>query len=420
MSQAVTDREALYRAILDNPDDNTLRLIYADALEEEGDPQRAAFIRTQVQLCHLPEYDPAWVQIRFHDPEKMPDAWVRELPGLPGRLEWTSEPFRRGLPAYVATDDATDFLTHADELFARFPIEALELRITQLSLLSSARALAECPWISRLVKLSITQGLGAATARLMFGTTQYERLRELHLGAGLTTPQTARVIVQSRMFRQLTTLSCRDDRAGGQTFVNELTHLADPPRLKVLDLQGNRLNPERVTRLVTAPALSAVEELDLSDNNLRAESLQAIAGAHLPHLRSLHLLRSHPEEAGVEALAHSPVLNELRSLSLGGDYLTAASAEVLAASPRVTNLRVLDMRENRLGDAGAIAIANSPHLRNLVHLDLTGNLIEDAGADALAESPHMAGLIYLDLHGNVISPPAANRLKQRFGDRVFV
>ena len=37
----MTDREALYRAILENPDDDTLRLIYADALEEEGDSQRA-------------------------------------------------------------------------------------------------------------------------------------------------------------------------------------------------------------------------------------------------------------------------------------------------------------------------------------------------------------------------------------------
>ena len=38
----VTDREALHRAILADPDDDTLRLVYADALEEEGDSRRAA------------------------------------------------------------------------------------------------------------------------------------------------------------------------------------------------------------------------------------------------------------------------------------------------------------------------------------------------------------------------------------------
>ena len=55
----MTDREALFRAILADPDDDTLRLIYADALEEEGDVRRAAFVRTRVQLANVPEYDPA-------------------------------------------------------------------------------------------------------------------------------------------------------------------------------------------------------------------------------------------------------------------------------------------------------------------------------------------------------------------------
>ncbi len=411
----MTDREALYRAILENPDDDTLRLIYADALEEEGDSRRAAFIRTQVQLSGVPEYDPAWVRIRFHDRDKMPGTWVRELPGLPEGVQWAPDPFRRGFPANVRANFASVFVAQAEELFERFPVEAVELGEGQLS---ASQGFASRPWISRLVRISITQGLGAATARLMFGTTHYERLRELHIGAILTTVVTARAIVESRMFRQLTTLSCRDDQAGGQMLVNELTQLADPPRLRVLDLLGNRLTPEQMTRLMTAPALSAVEELDLSDNNLRAESLQAIAAASLPHLRILRLNRSHPEEGGVEALAQSSVLNELRSLSLGQDYLPPGSAVVLAASPRVANLRVLEMRENRLGDAGAVALANSPHLRNLVHLDLSTNEIEDAGADALAESPHLTGLIYLDLHGNVITPQAVARLKRRFGDRV--
>ncbi|MCE9566987.1 MAG: TIGR02996 domain-containing protein [Planctomycetes bacterium] len=414
----MTDLEALYQAILESPDDNTLRLIYADALEEEGDPRRAAFIRTQVQLCHVPEYDPAWVRIRFHDRDKMPGAWLRELPSLPDGLDWLrSHPFRRGLPANVETEFTATFVAHADELFERFPIEAVELANAELS---AVREFAAAPWISRLVRLSITEGLGRGSVRFLFGSTHYERLRELHIGAVLTTIATARDVVRSRMFRQLTTLSCRDDRAGGQTFVNELTQLADPPRLRILDLLGNRLNSERVTRLVASPAVSAVEELDLSDNNLRAESLQAIANANLPHLRSLRLLRARPEEAGIEALANSPVLAELRSLTLGGDYLTVPSAVMLAASPRVSNLRVLDLSENRLEDAGAIALANSRHLQNLVHLDLSSNLIEDDGAAALTESPHLEGLIYLNLHGNIISPPIVARLKRRFGDRVFL
>jgi uncharacterized protein (TIGR02996 family) len=414
----MTDREALYRAVLENPDDDTLRLVYADALEEEGNAARAAFIRAQVQFAHVPEYDPAWIRARHHERDRAFGArWTLELPELPDGLDWAREPFRRGFPANIQARDAAAFVAHADGLFAEYPVESVELGVAQLA---GVRQFALCPWVSRLVRLSVGEGLGAPSARRLLDSPHYQRLRELHIGAGLTTAATATEVVRSRIFRRLTTLGCRDDRGGGRALITELTRLADPPRLKVLDLSGNRLNAEQLTRLLAAPALAVVGELDLSDNNLRAESLRAITAARLPHLRSLHLLRTQPEEAGVRALAASGLLGELRSLTLGGNNLPPGAAVVLGASPYVANLRVLDLRENRLGDIGATALAVSPHFRNLVHIDLASNLIEDDGADALAESSHLAGLICLDLHGNVISPPAAARLKRRFGERVFL
>jgi uncharacterized protein (TIGR02996 family) len=47
----MTDREAHYRAILSHPDDDTPRLTFADRLEEEGEPERAEFIRVQVAIA---------------------------------------------------------------------------------------------------------------------------------------------------------------------------------------------------------------------------------------------------------------------------------------------------------------------------------------------------------------------------------
>ena len=49
-----SDGEALYRAILDNPADDVVRLVYADWLEESGtDAARAEFIRVQCELARL-------------------------------------------------------------------------------------------------------------------------------------------------------------------------------------------------------------------------------------------------------------------------------------------------------------------------------------------------------------------------------
>lgn len=47
------DWPAFVAAIVANPDDDTARLVAADFLEENGDPDRAAFIRVQVQLARL-------------------------------------------------------------------------------------------------------------------------------------------------------------------------------------------------------------------------------------------------------------------------------------------------------------------------------------------------------------------------------
>jgi uncharacterized protein (TIGR02996 family) len=52
----VTDLEALYRAVLASPDEDTPRLAYADEVEERGDPERAELIRL---ACECAKYDPA-------------------------------------------------------------------------------------------------------------------------------------------------------------------------------------------------------------------------------------------------------------------------------------------------------------------------------------------------------------------------
>jgi uncharacterized protein (TIGR02996 family) len=49
----MTERDALLRAILCEPTDDTVRLVYADWLDENGEPERAEFVRVQVELAKL-------------------------------------------------------------------------------------------------------------------------------------------------------------------------------------------------------------------------------------------------------------------------------------------------------------------------------------------------------------------------------
>jgi uncharacterized protein (TIGR02996 family) len=57
----MTDGDTLLRAVIDNPDDDAVRLVYSDWLEETGEPanmDRAEFIRVQCRLAQLTDNTP--------------------------------------------------------------------------------------------------------------------------------------------------------------------------------------------------------------------------------------------------------------------------------------------------------------------------------------------------------------------------
>src|SRR3954470_18857584 len=51
--RTMKERELLLKAVCDNPDDDTPRLVFADWLQEHGDEERAEFIRLQIQLARM-------------------------------------------------------------------------------------------------------------------------------------------------------------------------------------------------------------------------------------------------------------------------------------------------------------------------------------------------------------------------------
>lgn len=49
----MSDREAFIAKIIDDPDSDTPRLVFADWLDEHGEPERAEFIRVQIKIANL-------------------------------------------------------------------------------------------------------------------------------------------------------------------------------------------------------------------------------------------------------------------------------------------------------------------------------------------------------------------------------
>src|SRR5262245_7506119 len=94
------DERALLAAILENPADDGVRLVYADWLDDNGQPDRAEFIRLQCQLAPLDKDDPAREGLEGREAALLAahrDEWLVDLPAW-ARKKPT---FRRGLVARV-------------------------------------------------------------------------------------------------------------------------------------------------------------------------------------------------------------------------------------------------------------------------------------------------------------------------------
>src|SRR5437868_3256863 len=118
----MTNQESFLQSIIEEPDNEDLRLIYADWLEERDDP-RGEFIRVQCQLNRMEERDPGRPALLRREIEMLDQYQPVWLKVLPERL-WPSIQFRRGLPEGIELA-ADDFVVHADALIRLGPLHHL-------------------------------------------------------------------------------------------------------------------------------------------------------------------------------------------------------------------------------------------------------------------------------------------------------
>jgi uncharacterized protein (TIGR02996 family) len=92
------EKEGLPRAINESPNDDTPRLVYADWLDEHGDPNRAEFIRVGCQKEREEYYSPRWLELNRREGKlasRYAQVWKVGLPALPAKAFWWDY-YRRG------------------------------------------------------------------------------------------------------------------------------------------------------------------------------------------------------------------------------------------------------------------------------------------------------------------------------------
>jgi uncharacterized protein (TIGR02996 family) len=78
----MNERDALLKAVCENPDDDTPRLVFADWLQENGEEDRAEFIRIQIQFArgNFRPSEEARLKRRLRKVEVHQPQWEQEFP----------------------------------------------------------------------------------------------------------------------------------------------------------------------------------------------------------------------------------------------------------------------------------------------------------------------------------------------------
>src|SRR3954470_21924045 len=140
---SAADRAAFLRAIAENPDDDLPRLVYADWLDEHGEPERAEFIRVQCELARLPRDESRFAELKRREAELLAEHEAKWRPGPSDGL--TLGPLERG---FIHTLTATQFealLAGIWKIATFNPIGHLRIgrmRTSQLRRLAQLRPLA--------------------------------------------------------------------------------------------------------------------------------------------------------------------------------------------------------------------------------------------------------------------------------------
>lgn len=384
------DRDFL-EAIREAPDDDMVRLVWADYLEEDGDP-RSEFIRIQCELAQLAEYDR---QRRWY--EMVEDYYLTNY-----RREWlaplielgvTSAQYRRGLPE-VITISVTDFLQNAQELsdclpslhtirFRELPRDADELsRLGEHPLMQNVRgldlsnsslsvdqmeAIQNWPQLPRLEFCDFSDNL-AFQEGILFAAMFLLRhpIQELRLSS-----------VELRAFE-----------------IDQLLPEFCPPyaaRLTKLDLSWSACSLEEIAMFYRWGICDALREVSLEGNTQVADTIAQIAQA----------------------------LFEYRwtKLNLSRCFLDGQQVWGFCQGGGLESLEILKLSKNWLGSVGARTLGTTESLKNLKYLDVSECMIQIDGLQELYRSKHLQNT-EIEVGGNHLNVFEWSRLKTEFGDRV--
>jgi len=379
------EERAFFERIRDEPAEDGPRLIYADWLEENGQPDRAEFVRLLVALDRLPDDDPRRTELRERERalrEANEVRWSADLAPLVTGWE-----FRRGVIDSVSVD-TNQFLAAGAAIFDVAPVRKVRFfgvgdRLTRL---------VQSPLLSHIRELDLSGNeLGNRGPILLTKSKHLGRLEALDLSFNEFGDRGLQLFANSPVCGGLRSLQITDNGRFGVPGLRALAQSQYLTDLVRLDVSGNSLSDRAVRTLFDESATRTLRQLLLHGNRLgdtgTAAFVESFVFAKMAEQdRVIDLRRVEMGPTGARALAAARYLATVEALDLEGNFLGDHGLAALAASEHLTRVRVLSLRENRISDDGTRALARSPLMKTLRVLDLTGNVLREDSLDKLREA----------------------------------
>lgn len=246
------DWEVAIAAISAVPSDDSPRLLFANWLEQEGDP-RGEYIRLQCELA-AGTFLSRRQGLKSRSEALFKDHGQRWLKSLKAKGEWT---WNRGF-VRVAHLDSSELKKHSAVMFGVEPIDSLAINRCNASL----NCLKDAPWLPRIRVLKLRGEIKQPSLNIL-AKQPLTRLQRLNLGDCRLSEASFAGILQSKSLTELNSLSL-----SGNHFGDRGLEALEEGRLELdsLYISRNQLTDRALEILGESPACRKLKRLALSGN----------------------------------------------------------------------------------------------------------------------------------------------------------
>jgi uncharacterized protein (TIGR02996 family) len=430
----MNEHEGFLHEVQTRPDDDAPRLVYADWLEENGQPERAEFIRVQIELARMTQWDRRRQPLTRREYElfaRHGNRWSAPLIGHVMRWQ-----YRRGFVEQVKASVA-QLRGSAEILSASFPVRDLHVKYPEQNELPELAAVLNS--IGHIERLDLSHGrIGDEGLQVLLDSPAAPGLHSLKLPWCELTDDALRLLAGTKQLPALAEIDLSGNKALTEAAIANFLATCELPKLSRIDweyhaydwsdrklaalggspllprlkvLTGTTYQPKTpdaaVTALLAQGRLDSVEHFRVRGVTLK--DVEKLANnPSLRRVRCLDLSESAFGTDGVTALLASPLADSLEELRLRTCHIDSRGSRALARSERLAHLVYLDLANNSIGDGACRALADAQGLPNLQGLNLSETDLRTKGARALVNSPLANRLGYL----NVEITPDLGRGKQ--------